>query len=172
MGAQEHRRLKRIKEDVIARDGTVCCYCGINLSLEDITMEHIVPDSKRGTFNSTNLTVSCGPCNNKRGNQPFFEYCKKFGWSSKKLDKYRSLYFNNLKIKVLNIAKETHLNASHAIPNHLINQACKTLKIKNINFTSYEKKYQFDINFSESCERKKIKSCFEQLIKIIESDVI
>lgn len=171
MSTQEHRRLKRIREDVIARDGMVCCYCNERLTPETVTMEHIVPDSKRGTFNSTNLTVSCGPCNNKRGNQPFFEYCKNFNWSQKKQDKYRSLYFNNLKIKVLNIAKERCLVASHAIPATIINEACKILKIKTIDFSSYEKNYQFDIIFSEICDRKKIKYCFEQLIKIIESEV-
>ncbi len=75
MGAQERRRQKRIRESVIVRDGLVCCYCDIPLTLETVTMEHIVPGSKRGTFNTTNLTVSCAECNNKRGNQPFFEYC-------------------------------------------------------------------------------------------------
>src|SRR5713226_2855341 len=106
MGVQERRRQKRIKEYVINRDGMICCYCDMPLAPSDVTMEHIIPDSWHGTFNSTNLTVSCAICNNKRGNKPFFEYCKQFNFSNEKLEKYKRLYFNNLKIKILNIAKE------------------------------------------------------------------
>jgi 5-methylcytosine-specific restriction endonuclease McrA len=87
MGAQERKRQKRIKDYVINRDGMICCYCDQVLTPETVTMEHIVPDSRRGTYNTTNLTVSCSLHNNQRGNKPFFEYCKKFNWSTDKLEK-------------------------------------------------------------------------------------
>jgi hypothetical protein len=132
-------------------------------------MEHIVPDSKRGTFNTTNLTVSCSECNNKRGNVPFFDYCKIVNFSKEKIEKYRKLYYYNLQIKVLNIAKEKCLVEDFATPNILIKRACKILKIKEIDFFSYEMLYDFDIKFDNSCERKKIKYYFEQLIRFIES---
>ncbi len=170
MGLQERKRIKRIREYVIDRDGMICCYCDMPLSLEKITMEHIVPDSKRGTFNTTNLTVSCSECNNKRGNKPFFDYCKKFNFSEDKLDKYRNLYFSNLKIKVLNIAKEECLIQDYAIPNNIIKQACRILRIKNIDFSNYEDTYYLEIKFNESTARKNIKYCFEQLIRLIEAD--
>lgn len=175
MGAQERKRQKRIKEYVINRDGLICCYCDKPLTLETVTMEHIVPDSRKGTFNTTNLTVSCSKHNNQRGNKPFFEYCKNFPWSTDKLLKYKKLYFNNLKIKILNIAKEECLPKAinqneQAIPNLIIQQACQVLKIKSMDFSDYEKTYQFEINFAEMADRKRIKFCFEQLIRIIESD--
>src|SRR6185436_797382 len=170
MGAQERKRQKKIREYVIARDGLVCCYCEKLLSINHVTMEHIVPDSKRGTFNSTNLTVSCYDCNNNRGNKPFFEYIKNFYFNENKLLKYKRLYFNNLKIKILNIAKEECLNEPQAIPKELIKKDCQVLKIKDISFSDYEKSYQFEIKFNAQCDRKKIKFCFEQLIKIIEAD--
>ncbi|HEY5268349.1 MAG TPA: HNH endonuclease [Candidatus Saccharimonadales bacterium] len=173
MGAQERKRQRRIKEYVVNRDGSLCCYCDRVLTDETVTMEHIVPDSKRGTFNTTNLTVSCSKCNNKRGNKPFFEYCVQFNWPLDKVSKYKVLYFNNLRIKVLNIAKEEVLKDRHEeeiIPNVLIKQACQILKIKSMDFDDYEKEYQFEIKFGEICERKKIKFCFEQLIRIIEAD--
>lgn len=166
------QRERKIRNYVIARDGTSCCYCGKELSYDEITMEHIVPDSKRGTFNTTNLTVSCGPCNNKRGNTSFFKYCKKFNWSEEKLDKYRRLYFSNLKIKVLNIAKEELIRSKTEVPSDLITQACNVLKIKNVYFTEYEHLYNFEMDFGEPADRKQIKYCFEQLIKIIESESI
>lgn len=170
MGAEERKRHKRIKEYVINRDGMLCCYCDKVLTSATVTMEHIVPDSKKGTFNTTNLTVSCAACNNKRGDKPFFEYCKKFNFSQDKLDKYKRLYFNNLRIKVLNIAKEECLTQSETIPNDIIQQACKILKIKKMSFEDYEREYQFEIKFHELCDRKRIKYCFEQLIRIIEAD--
>jgi hypothetical protein len=175
MGAQERKRQKRIKEYVINRDGMICCYCDRPLAPEAVTMEHIVPDSRRGTFNTTNLTVSCSEHNNQRGNKPFFDYCKKFNWSEDKIEKYKKLYFNNLRIKVLNIAKEEALpkaiNAEEqAIPNSIIQQACRVLKIKSMDFADYEKTYQFEIKFGELSDKKRIKFCFEQLIRIIEAD--
>ena len=166
MGAPERRRQKRIKEHVINRDGLVCCYCEIPLTLESVTMEHIVPDSKRGTYNSTNLTVSCSKCNNIRGNKPFFEYCRNFNFSKEKLDKYKKLYHTNLMIKVLNIAKENCLVESIAVPNELIKSACQILKIKLIDFSPYENS---ELRFNDHCHRYKIKYCFEELIKILES---
>ena len=170
MGAQERRRQKRIRDSVIIRDGLVCCYCNCPLTLETVTMEHIVPDSKRGTYNSTNLTVSCADCNNRRGNKPFFEYCKDFNFPYEKMVKYKRLYYSNLRIKILNISKEECLTSDQAIPNVLIKKACKILRIKTLDFSSYENLYDFDIRFDEPCERKKIKYCFEKLIQLIEFD--
>jgi hypothetical protein len=160
------QRQKDIRNYVINRDGAVCCYCDKQLCSEMITMEHIVPDSKRGTFNTTNLTVSCANCNNQRGNQPFFEYCKRFGFVDAKIKKYKKLYFNNLRIKVLNIAKEECLKDEEAIPSALIAQACQILKIKKMNFPNNI----CEIKFNERYNRKKIKFCFEKLIKSIASE--
>lgn len=170
MSIQDKRRHLRIKNYVIERDGLICCYCDKVLTLKTLTLDHIVPDSKRGTFNTTNLTIACKPCNNERGNAPFFEYCKKFNFSDDKINKYRRLYFNNLKIKVLNIAKEDCLKDKQAMPINIIRQACKMLKIKPISFDDYEKNYAFIIRFSETCNSKEIKFCFQQLIRIIEAD--
>lgn len=176
MGIQERKRRKRIKDYVISRDGPQCCYCNKPLTIEMITMEHIVPDSKRGTFNATNLTVSCSEHNNKRGNESFFEYCKQFDWPNVKLEKYKKLYFSNLKIKVLNIAKEECLpnvinQENKAIPLMIIHYACQLLKIKSVDFSEYERTHQFEIKFDELSDKKKIKFCFEQLIRVIEANI-
>lgn len=170
MGAQERRRLKRIRERVIIRDGMICCYCNCILTRENFSLDHIVPDSKKGTFNSTNLTASCIPCNNRRGDKPFFEYCKCFDFSEEKIEKYKKLYFNNLRIKILNIAKEECLVEPEATPKVLIKQACQILKIQVVDFTCYESTYELNIRLEETSERRKIKFCFEQLIRIIEGD--
>lgn len=170
MGAQERKRQKKIREYVINRDGLVCCYCDKKLPLIDVTMEHIVPDSKRGTFNTTNLTVSCYDCNNERGNKPFFDYVKNFDFDDRKISKYKKMYFNNLRIKVLNIAKEECLKDEQAVPKDLIKQSCQILKIKNMDFSDFENIPDVEIKFNDLCHRKKIKFCFEQLIRMIEAE--
>jgi hypothetical protein len=167
---QANRRLKRIKHDVIERDGLLCCFCDKVLTMETMTLDHIVPDSKRGTFNATNLTVACKDCNQRRGNQSFFVFCREFNFPEEKIAKYKTLYFNNLKIKVLNIAKGTCLKRDTAIPKKLIVQACKILKIKTMDFTDYERIYALGINFSEECPRKDIMFVFAELIRIIEAE--
>lgn len=160
---------KRIRQDVIARDGLTCCYCDKSLLLKEVTMDHIVPHSKRGQFNVTNLTVSCAPCNNNRHSIDFFLYAKKFNWDKRKIKKYRRLYINGLKIKVLNLAKEKFLVTEYATPNELIVQACQLLKIKSISLDEY--KEHFHIKYDELNPRNTIIFSFENLIKIIASDI-
>lgn len=162
------KKEKRIRREVIARDGLVCCYCDKKLLLQEVTMEHIVPHSKKGQFNLTNLTVSCAPCNNNRSSLDFFLYAKRFNWNKKKTLKYKRLYINGLKVKVLNLAKENFLITENAVPNDLIFLACQLLKIKSIDLTKYEN--CLSINFNEMNRRTAIIFNFENLIKIIAYD--
>lgn len=166
----DHERLKRIRQKVIERDGLLCCYCEKFLLLEEATMEHIVPVSKKGTYNTTNLTVACSFCNNKRQSIPFFKYCKKFNWSHAKLQKYRTLYDANFKIKILNIAKEfCIINPESVIPETIINDACFILKTqKEVDFKKYL--LLFDMSLYKVYTRKEIKHSFEKIIQIIESE--
>lgn len=164
------KRKHRIRESVIQRDGMICCYCNKLLTAASITMEHIVPESKRGTFNTTNLTVSCTHCNGSRGNKPFFNYIKRWNFSKEKLMKYQSLYFNNLRIKILNICSKQLLDGSDcAIPQDLINDACDILRIKP-SAISYQEFIETDnFSFTAIYRRNEIIYFFENLIKLIES---
>lgn len=164
-------RLKKIKQKVIERDGLICCFCNKVLNLNTVTMEHIVPESLRGTFNKTNLTVSCEHCNSARGNQNFFDFCKNYNFSNQKLEKYKKLYFNNLKIKVLNIAKDVCLTSAKSesvIPSDMINQACNILKIQNL----YYNKYIFDIPLHKLCSKRVVRNSFEKIIKQIDGEIV
>lgn len=160
------KKYKKIKDYVISRDGFVCCYCGKNLNSNTITMDHINPESNDGEYSKTNLTVSCSDCNNKRGNQSFFEFCKNFNFTKSKIEKYEYLYVCNIKIKILNIAKEEIIIEEFAIPSIIIKQACDVLGFKYIDYTIYK----IDLNFEKSYSKNVIKYYFEQLIKIIERD--
>jgi hypothetical protein len=166
----DHDRLKRIRQKVIDRDGLLCCYCEKFLLTEEVTMEHIVPVSKRGTYNTTNLTVACSTCNNKRKSIPFFQYCKSYNWSNAKLQKYQRLYDANLKIKVLNIAKEFCIeDPESVVPETIIKSASSILKLqKELDFKKYLE--IFDLSLHKTYKRKEIKFSFEKIIQLIEAD--
>jgi hypothetical protein len=161
------KRFKRIKKRVIDRDGLICCYCGIELTINKITMDHIIPESQSGVFNYCNLTVSCRDCNHERGDQSFFEFSKQFNFSSKKLEKYNILYIANIRIRILNVAKSNFLIEEFEIPIIIIGKACDSLNFQNISFEEYYP-YSDGMDFNSEQEKKKISTCFNKLIKIIE----
>ena len=64
-------------EYLLEKFGRKCFYCGAkNIPLEK---EHILPKSKGGTNRASNLTLSCRPCNIKKGNQHPNEIDGEFG---------------------------------------------------------------------------------------------
>jgi hypothetical protein len=48
------------------RDNYECNYCG---STENITVDHIIPESRGGLNSWENLTTACSKCNAKKGNK-------------------------------------------------------------------------------------------------------
>lgn len=44
-----------------------CCYCHTLLYWETMTLEHVVPLSRGGSWDLSNLAAACGPCNHGRG---------------------------------------------------------------------------------------------------------
>lgn len=57
---------KATRAAVIARDGSLCFYCLIDLEERDVTMDHIVSKKRGGTGVASNLRVACGPCNSSK----------------------------------------------------------------------------------------------------------
>ena len=53
------------KKNVLVRDGFKCAYCGDDS--RRLTIDHIIPKSKRGKTSFENCVASCKPCNNKKG---------------------------------------------------------------------------------------------------------
>jgi len=58
-----HRR-KITRRAVFARDGWECQYCGCRSQL---TVDHVIPRSKGGSSEWTNIVASCAPCNRRKG---------------------------------------------------------------------------------------------------------
>ena len=55
------------RNNIILRDKNQCQYCGKNFPSEQLTLDHILPKSRGGKNNWTNLVASCKKCNQKKG---------------------------------------------------------------------------------------------------------
>ena len=67
-----HRRWRKIRDTIIARDGGVCHYCGQSGN----SVDHLIPRSKGGTDDPTNLVCACIKCNSSKRDRmtpTFFE---------------------------------------------------------------------------------------------------
>jgi len=51
-----------------------CCFCLEIFSLDNLTIEHILPKISGGTNELINLALSCDACNNDRNHSNFSEY--------------------------------------------------------------------------------------------------
>jgi len=57
------------KHRLFARDRHVCAYCGAHCSESDLTVEHIIPVSRGGRHDWTNVVTACRSCNTRKGNR-------------------------------------------------------------------------------------------------------
>ena len=57
------------KHRLFARDRHVCAYCGAHCNESDLTVEHIIPVSRGGRHEWTNVVTACRSCNTRKGNR-------------------------------------------------------------------------------------------------------
>lgn len=57
------------RRSLYRRDGGICMYCGERVAMHQMTMDHIVPESRGGRATWTNMVLSCKPCNNRKDNR-------------------------------------------------------------------------------------------------------
>lgn len=62
-------RLKFSRENVYLRDDYTCQYCGVQFAPRDLTLDHVVPASKNGRKDWTNVVAACRTCNHRKGNR-------------------------------------------------------------------------------------------------------
>jgi CRISPR/Cas system Type II protein with McrA/HNH and RuvC-like nuclease domain len=60
------RTLRVSRPRIYKRDNYECVYCG---SKKDLTLDHVLPKSRGGGNDWTNLVTSCFKCNLKKGNK-------------------------------------------------------------------------------------------------------
>lgn len=62
---------------IYLRDRFTCCYCGTDLHSAkpfQITLDHLVPQSKGGSNDPANMITSCRKCNCSRQDRPWTEF--------------------------------------------------------------------------------------------------
>lgn len=60
---------KEKRNRVYKRDRNRCRYCGIHFKPEHLTVDHIMPLSKGGTNDLSNLVTACVDCNTAKGSK-------------------------------------------------------------------------------------------------------
>lgn len=68
--------LTRLKAGLAERDGLECFYCGLFLSEDAMTIEHLVSRHKGGPDHMDNLVLAHEPCNKEADNLPLVEKIK------------------------------------------------------------------------------------------------
>ena len=62
---QEHVPFTRA--NIYARDGHDCQYCGEHFKSEDLTFDHVIPQTQGGTKSWENIVSACVDCNRRKG---------------------------------------------------------------------------------------------------------
>lgn len=57
------------RANIYRRDDFTCQYCGEEFSTEDLTFDHVIPASRGGRRDWTNIVTACLPCNRKKDDQ-------------------------------------------------------------------------------------------------------
>lgn len=97
------------KENVTRRDKSSCQFCGIKLSPNQVTIDHVIPKSRGGGNNFYNCVVSCFDCNNKKRNLTPEEAGMKLLKKPEPLTRFRNIF-------------ETKLSSWHEDWNYYYNQ--------------------------------------------------
>ena len=66
------RRSKPVKfsrVNIYGRDDYRCQYCGKHKPIDELTYDHVLPRSRGGRTNWTNIVTACGPCNLKKADR-------------------------------------------------------------------------------------------------------
>ncbi len=63
------RGVKFSRQNVFARDGFKCQYCGTSGSFETLNYDHVVPRARGGQTVWENIVTTCYPCNTHKGDR-------------------------------------------------------------------------------------------------------
>ena len=57
------------RRNIYQHYGYRCCYCGGKLPTTDLNLDHVVPRSRGGATDWSNIVTSCIPCNLRKGDR-------------------------------------------------------------------------------------------------------
>lgn len=66
-----------LRARIFARDGSRCRYCAKDLTIAQITFDHVVPEAKGGKETFDNLVICCNACNVSKKDQDLAEWLAK-----------------------------------------------------------------------------------------------
>jgi 5-methylcytosine-specific restriction endonuclease McrA len=66
---RSHGAVRFCRENVYIRDDFRCQYCGDRFGAKSLTLDHVVPVSKKGPKTWTNVVTACRECNQRKGNR-------------------------------------------------------------------------------------------------------
>lgn len=61
-----HHKIHFSRTNIYRRDNYTCQYCGLRFAQAELTFDHVLPKSRGGPTNWTNIVTSCQPCNRKK----------------------------------------------------------------------------------------------------------
>lgn len=65
--SKPEKAVKFSRANVYARDNYECQYCGEKCKTDELTYDHVIPRSKGGLTEWTNIVSCCYDCNSKKG---------------------------------------------------------------------------------------------------------
>lgn len=71
--ARTKKAIKFSRTNVYSRDGWKCLYCGRKDDGRKLTYDHVVPRSKGGATNFSNIATACRQCNTRKGGKSLAE---------------------------------------------------------------------------------------------------
>lgn len=67
IGRYEHARKVALRADILLEQGKRCVYCFEPLTHKTATLDHVIPQSKKGPTERHNAAVACRDCNMAKG---------------------------------------------------------------------------------------------------------
>ena len=67
MVKKPHSPIRFSRQNIYARDKYRCQYCGRRFSSEDLNYDHVIPKSRGGKSEWTNIVTCCLECNRQKG---------------------------------------------------------------------------------------------------------
>src|SRR5438105_5539529 len=64
-----HQTRALSRKNILMRDRYTCQYCMKTMSSGDLTLDHVIPRSRKGETTCENLVACCHPCNNRKGSR-------------------------------------------------------------------------------------------------------
>jgi 5-methylcytosine-specific restriction endonuclease McrA len=60
--------VKFTRRNIYEHYGHRCCYCGVKFPTSELNLDHVIPRSREGKTDWSNIVTSCIPCNLKKSN--------------------------------------------------------------------------------------------------------